>query len=273
MQKIDLVDRLTLRKIDRGISLHCTQGKNGVVKAERVPEDETNLAYRAAGAFFSEAGFEGGVEIFLEKNIPVAAGLGGGSSDAAAVIRGLNSLFPGAVSRERLLKIAGNLGADIPFFLDESPAAFACGIGDVLHPIKSLTGCCIVLVNPGFPVSTKWVYDNFALTSGDNPYTLGAGFSPKDLDCCLDMAADLAGHAVQQFFNDLERVTQEKYSEIGQCKQQLLKDCAEVALMSGSGPTIFGIFSDLQKARESFAGFKKKYSDVFFCRSFAFTSF
>lgn len=270
MQKIDLVDRLTLTKVNSGISLRCAQGNSLAAKKNIVPENEANLAHRAAAAFFAEAGSEDGVAITLEKNIPVAAGLGGGSSDAGAVLSGLNDLFPGRVSFKKLLELGGNLGADVPFFVEKAPAVFAGGIGDVLHPIRPLDRCRILLVNPGFPVSTKWVYDNFALTSGDNTYTLGPGFGPnKKAGWFSRTASDLERYSVKLLYNDLEWVTQGKYQEISECKQQLMEDGADMALMSGSGPTVFGIFGDSQKAQESYDKFKKLFADVFICQPIA----
>ncbi len=271
MQKINLADRVTLTRVDSGISLRCVQGQNGALTDCSVPGDETNLAYRAASVFFAEAGCDGGVTISLEKNIPVAAGLGGGSSDAAAVLSGLSHLFPEKVSYKKMLELGGTLGADVPFFVDSSAAVLASGIGDVLQPITPLDRCWIVLVNPGFPVSTKWVYDNFALTSGDNPYTLGANFFlNKKLDWFSAMSADLARCSVASLYNDLEMVTEGKYPEIAQCKQRLIEGGADIVLMSGSGPTVFGIFSSEQKAQESHDKCKEKYAAVFLCQPISF---
>jgi 4-diphosphocytidyl-2-C-methyl-D-erythritol kinase len=167
MQKIDLCDILHLSRHGEDISLSCPE--------TTLPEDQGNIIYRAAQAFFSATGIKAGIKIILEKKIPIAAGLGGGSSDAAAVVMGLNTLLNSNLHREELLDIASPLGADVPFFVEAYSAAMATGIGDKLEQVKSLEGFSIVLVNPGFGVSTKWVYENFPLTSNSNPYILARG--------------------------------------------------------------------------------------------------
>lgn len=267
MQKIDLADRLVLEKCDSGVSIKCGWGKFKTDNSAVLPEDDTNLACLAAKAFFSHSKIVGGVKITLDKNIPIAAGLGGGSSDAAAVLRGLNKMYPPGLDLEALLEIAVGLGADVPFFVSNESAAFATGIGDCLESIPPLQNCWILLVNPGFAVSTKWVFDNFALTSGDNPYILG-----PDLETCSrwqSFSAMVGGLQVLnagRFENDLERVTLQKYSQLVDIKKSLDGAGALFSLMSGSGPTIFGIFQDVLIAQEAFQSFRKQYADVFLCR-------
>jgi 4-diphosphocytidyl-2-C-methyl-D-erythritol kinase len=162
MQKIDLCDILHFSRHGEEISLSCPE--------TTLPEDQGNIIYRAAQAFFSATGIKAGIKIILEKKIPIAAGLGGGSSDAAAVVMGLNTLLNSNLHREELLDIASPLGADVPFFVEAYSAAMVTGIGEKIEQVKSLEGFSIVLVNPGFGVSTKWVYENFPLTSNSNPW-------------------------------------------------------------------------------------------------------
>ena len=255
MQKIDLFDILHLSRQGESISLSCP--------GTTLPEDKGNLVYRAAQAFFSAAELKAGVKIILEKNIPIAAGLGGGSSDAAAVVVGLNILFKTSLSRERLIDIAGPLGADVPFFVQESSAAVATGIGDCIQQVEPIKGFSIVLVNPGFEVSTKWVYENFPLTSSSNPYILARGqnVSEKNHDAAPDIYEELG--------NDLEVVTINHYSEIGNIKKELKKAGAVTSLMSGSGPTVFGLFLSEEGARRNYMQLSRKYGgNVFLTRPY-----
>ncbi|MBI5559155.1 MAG: 4-(cytidine 5'-diphospho)-2-C-methyl-D-erythritol kinase [Deltaproteobacteria bacterium] len=244
MQKLNLADTLTLKALPAGITLDC-QGLD-------LAADESNLAYRAAALFLRETGLKTGVEIVLEKKIPVAAGLGGGSSDAAAVLTGLNTLFSAALSEEKLMALGLALGADVPFFVSGGNAAIATGIGEQLQVKEGLSDCWFVLANPGFPVSTKWVFENldlaqlgnFALTIKDNAYILG-----RASDNCL----------AEKLFNDLESVTLARYPEIALLKTELINSGASGALMSGSGPTVFGIFTDSGLASQCAADLRQKY--------------
>ena len=228
MQKLALYDCIELRICEEpGIRLSCSQ--------PFIPENETNLAWRAADAFLMASGLGSrfGVKIRLEKHIPVAAGLGGGSSDAGAVLRGLNTLLAGGLSEQVLFDLGRRLGADIPFFVSGYAAALATGIGDRLTPVASLTSYTFVLVNPGFPVSTQWVYENFALTRDLKDSKL-LGF--KKSDPSLPQMTELV--------NDLEQVTIARHPDLGDIKKKLCNAGAIAALMSGSGPTVFGVFPD-----------------------------
>ncbi len=228
MQKLSLFDRITLTLRDgSGIRLRCP--------GAGLPADETNLAWKAAAVFFSAVrpGAQRGVDITLEKNIPVAAGLGGGSSDAGTVLRGLNTLFGNAFPEEVLLDMGRKLGADVPFFITEHQAVLATGIGDRMEPVRALDQCAFVLVNPGFAVSTRWAYENFALTKDAKNSTL-PGLQKLNVDTFL----------FTEMTNDLERVTIGRYPEIAEIKKKLRAAGAVTALMSGSGPTVFGVFPD-----------------------------
>jgi len=251
MVKITLADRLRLTKRDSGITIECP--------VSDLPTGEGNLVYRAAQSFFAALGTGGGVHIVLEKKVPVAAGLGGGSSDAAAVLRGLNMLYGSPFSVMALVDLARPLGADVPFFVDECSAAWATGIGDDIQAEAVDPAGWIVLVNPGFPVSTKWVYENFTLTRAGNPYILGRDFVHGHNECVKLGNLPL--------YNDLEAVTIGKYPELGRIKDELLADGAHGALMSGSGPTVFGLFENKAQAQKSLARFVKRYGrNVFLAR-------
>ncbi len=255
MQKIALFDMLHLSRKGEGIFLSCPGSK--------VPEDRENLVYRAADAFFSATRIAPGVHIVLEKNIPVAAGLGGGSSDAAAVLVGLNKLLAADLETECLMDIGLKLGADVPFFLEDCSLALATGIGECLQKVDPIREYWILLVNPGFAVSTKWVYEKFPLTSYSNPYILARG-----------QLMDGESHTIspglfEELGNDLEAVTVKRYPEIGNIKNELKKAGAIAALMSGSGPTVFGLFSGKEEAQRSFVRFVEKYGgNVFLVRPY-----
>jgi 4-diphosphocytidyl-2-C-methyl-D-erythritol kinase len=221
MQKVSLVDEMEFAPIRDGIELACP--------GSDLPTDEGNLVVRAARALFAEAGFAGGARITLRKRIPTAAGLGGGSSNAATTLTVLNVLFRFGFDRERLIRIGARLGADVPFFIYGS-TAWAFGIGDLLKPAVIPPGIWLVLVNPGFEVPTKWVYQSLNLPLTKTPLK----YSIPTFSGVRDLAASLA--------NDLEKVTVARYPVLEELKGFLLRQCAIGSLMSGSGPTVFGLF-------------------------------
>jgi 4-diphosphocytidyl-2-C-methyl-D-erythritol kinase len=226
MQKLDLCDLVTLTVTDEpGIVLQCPDSD--------LPEDRSNIVFRAAEAFFAVGTYgKLGVRITLEKNIPVAAGLGGGSSDAGTVLVGLNRLFGAGFSTADLIVLARPLGADVPFFVTNFGAVRAKGIGDQMSAVPSLKDCTLVLANPGFPVSTRWVYEKYALTMAD-----------KDSKLC-DSQKKISHVLPDVGSNDLEQITLSSYPEVEFLKQSLLGLGASSVLMSGSGPTVFGIFAN-----------------------------
>ncbi|RLC19949.1 MAG: 4-(cytidine 5'-diphospho)-2-C-methyl-D-erythritol kinase [Deltaproteobacteria bacterium] len=203
-----------------------------------IPEDETNLAHRAASLFFKSLNIYEGVKIFIDKKIPAGAGLGGGSSDAAAVLSGLNCHYDSPFSREELMVMGLSLGADVPFFIFQKPA-IATGIGEKLEICKKLKPFKVLLIFPGFSVSTAYVYKNFNLRL--------TRCKKKIINICFkDSIFD-----VGLMCNDLETVVTLKYPEIQAIKTLLLNHGAEGALMSGSGSAVFGLFSDSDRARSA----------------------
>lgn len=239
MQQVSLYDRIDLTLNDTGgVQVRC----DGVALAA----GEENIAARAARALLAFDGERRGVEIAIDKQIPVAAGLGGGSSDAAAVLAGLNELLGLDFSPERLRAIGVTLGADVPFFLF-APTAWATGIGDCLETIPPLPPVWYVLVNPGVAVSTAWVYQNLGLTSRGEVAKLPGfpGTAP----------------ALAEFLhNDLEAVTVSRFPVVSEIKTALLDHGALGALMSGSGSTVFGLFSDRNAAEQAAARLAAAYS-------------
>ncbi len=230
MQRIDLCDEIDITLTDTpGIRVSC--GRQGV------PDGPRNIAWRAADALLRMADQPPGIDITISKNIPVAAGLGGGSSDCATVLMGVNELLGIGLSDGRLMEIGAKLGADVPFFIFKK-SAIAEGIGERLTPLDGLPPMWLVLVNPNIHVSTAWVYQNLQLTMTKVPHII-----PFLYRSVKDVCAVLA--------NDLETVTIKSFPLIGEIKEMLLMAGAHGALMSGSGPTVFGLFTDEDGARQA----------------------
>lgn len=204
-----------------------------------VPADETNLVYRAADRFFAALGKAVPVKITIRKNIPVGAGLGGGSSNAAAVLKCLNRHFQSPFSNEALMKLGGEIGADVPFLIFGQPA-LATGVGDQLSGPLKLIPYEVVLANPGVHVPTGMVYKklNLGLTKCEKK-TKKFPFKAMPLD------------AAALLCNDLETVTAALFPEINRIKARLVALGAAGALMSGSGPTVFGLFKGRRTAEDA----------------------
>jgi len=232
MTRLELADIITLVPASGGIKLFCGH--------PAVPEDKTNLAHRAAALFYDQAGINPDMTITIDKRIPVAAGLGGGSSNAAAVLAGLNRRYEFPLSGSALMELAAGIGADVPFFLLDTPA-LAKGIGERLTPYHRLLPLPVVLTVPDIPVSTAEVYKsvNLALTFDKNFSNLN---SFTELTCF-----DTKTHLV----NDLETVTAAWYPQIKRLRQMLAAEGAIGSLMSGSGPSVFGIFPDTETAERA----------------------
>jgi 4-diphosphocytidyl-2-C-methyl-D-erythritol kinase len=243
MQKVSLFDELTFRLKPEGLRVICHD--------DSLREEKDNLVYKAARLFLEahrkRCGCDcPGVEIVLKKNIPIAAGLGGGSSDAAITLHGLNLLLQAKFSQEELALHGLKLGADVPFFVRDYPAAMALGIGEDLSPAVSLQGYRVVLVNPGFPISTQWVYERFDLTS------------KTATDNIQSSKVEYAGELIP-VFNDLEEVTCQCFPIIRKIRDELLASGAKVALMSGSGATVFGLFRNFKQAEKAVHEFRSRF--------------
>jgi 4-diphosphocytidyl-2-C-methyl-D-erythritol kinase len=223
--RVALFDVLTLTFAGREIAVTTND--------RSIPADDSNLAVKAVRLFRNLTGIEAGIRIHIEKNIPAAAGLGGGSADAAAVLWALNRRFGTPVPPAELMVESVRLGADVPFFLFPHAAAVGTGIGDRLTPAPAPPACPVVIVNPGFSVSTKWVYENLnlGLTSGEKPYNL------------VLLIPRLLGNRTS-LLNDLESVTGAHYPVVGKIRRRLSAAGAVNTLMSGSGPSVFGLFPD-----------------------------
>lgn len=237
MQRISLYDEIEFSPREKGIVVKCP--------GTPLPENEDNIAYKAAKSLFSQASCHSGIEITIRKKIPIAAGLGGGSSNAATTLITLNDLMKFNYSTENLMKIGAKLGADIPFFVF-GKTAWAFGIGDRLQAAKNIPQLWFVLVNPRFDISTKMIYEslNLRLTNTTEKFSIH-GFSTID-----DIAREL--------YNDLEKVTLNLHPILKELKELLLSCGALGSLMSGSGPTVFGIFADKKGALKAEEKLKAK---------------
>ncbi|HBP24922.1 MAG TPA: 4-(cytidine 5'-diphospho)-2-C-methyl-D-erythritol kinase [Oribacterium sp.] len=235
MQTVKLHDNIDLER-------STTPGIQLKTNLPFLPVNENNLMYRAAKLLMDEFHIKEGVRMSLRKVIPVAAGMAGGSADAAAVLYGMNRLFDLRLSLEELKARGVQLGADIPFCLMRG-TALSEGIGEILTPLPALPNCSIVLAKPGISVSTKTVYENLHVNA-----------LPPEAHPNVDQVIDalkaqdvraVAGH----MGNILETVTTKSHPEIDLLKQQMLSFGAQNAMMSGSGPTVFGLFTDAAKAQ------------------------
>lgn len=235
MQTIRLFDRLSLRIIS-GNEIRIS------TNLPYLPSNEDNLVYRAIDIIRSHYGIKDGIEAVLEKHIPVAAGLAGGSSDAAAALVGMNQLFGLGINQSKLMEYGVSLGADIPFCIMRG-TALSEGIGEVLTPLPPIPDCWILLVKPTFSMSTKYVYQNLKLDDQT--------FHPAIDDMVTAIReGDLPG-ITSRMGNVLESAVGNRLSDITALKNSMLELGAEASLMSGSGSTVFGIFTDKDRASQA----------------------
>ena len=249
LHPIRVFDRLTFARAGQGIKLSCT--------APGLPTDARNLVYRAASMFLETARIKDGVRMALEKNIPLAAGLGGGSGNAATTLLGLNELFGEPLTPEQLQIIAASLGSDVPFFLQSQPA-LATGRGERIQPLASfpaLRGAAFVLIHPGFGIATAWAYQQlarFPLALNGRP-----GWAQRLIS--LLQSADLAA-AGAEFYNSLEAPALEKYPLLALFQEFLRANGAAATLMSGSGSTTFAVVPGQAAGEELVEKFKARFS-------------
>lgn len=239
MQPVRLHDTLAFTRGGTALELTCG--------GATLPTDGGNLVHRAATAFLETAGLREGVRIHLEKKIPLAAGLGGGSGNAAVTLLGLNELFDAPLSPEQLHVIAASLGSDIPFFLQDQPA-LATGRGERIEPLApfpALAGAWFLLIHPGFGISTAWAYK--ALGRFPSALHGRAGRARQLVE--LLRTADLAA-AGREFYNSLEAPALEKFPLLALFQEFLRAQGVPVALMSGSGSTTFALVRGEAAARK-----------------------
>jgi 4-diphosphocytidyl-2-C-methyl-D-erythritol kinase len=234
MQSIDLVDELFLEKTNNGIGIYCDN--------IAVPTDQTNICYKVAKKLFDKYSIKGGINIKIIKRIPVAAGLAGGSTDAAGLIEGINSLYELGMSNEEMFKLGLSVGADVPFCLLKG-TALAEGIGEILTPLKTLEAWCVI-AKPSIAVSTASVFQDYRSDEVlHHPNT--------ELLIRLVNEGDLPKLA-ENMINVLESVTIKRHEIIYHIKNIMREYEALGSLMSGSGPTVFGIFDNKADAEKCY---------------------
>ena len=238
MQTVGIYDQICLNR-------EKTPGIRVKTNLFYLPDNENNVVYKAAKLLMDEFSIEDGVSIDLNKYIPVAAGMAGGSSDAASVLYGMNKMFSLGLSQDELMRRGVKIGADVPYCIMRG-TALAEGIGEILTPLPPMPACFVLVAKPGISVSTKFVYEN--LHAND----LRPEQHP-DIDAAIAgiRAGDLKATA-QAMGNVLELVTAREYPVIEEIKNFMKKGGALNAMMSGSGPTVFGLFENKTTARNAF---------------------
>ncbi|MBI5299636.1 MAG: 4-(cytidine 5'-diphospho)-2-C-methyl-D-erythritol kinase [Deltaproteobacteria bacterium] len=272
MEKVSLFDEIFLEKIPTGIEL-TVHGPWSIVPSPI----EKNLAYRAAKILQEVSDTYRGVRIGLTKKIPMGGGLGGGSSNAATVLKGLNELWGLNLPPEKLVKIGVRLGADIPFFIYDGPALVG-GIGDLIKPLKKIAKLWIILINPGVPVSTPWAYKTWDANASiegrtKQPRSGVEGEAPTALPLEGALPAPMKRltqenqnvrrlstfeEVLQVLHNDFEDVIFPEFPEIQKAKETLVKAGARGTLMSGSGSTVFGLFETKPARDKAITKIRKK---------------
>ncbi|MCI8675067.1 MAG: 4-(cytidine 5'-diphospho)-2-C-methyl-D-erythritol kinase [Lachnospiraceae bacterium] len=241
MQTVGVYDRISLK---RG----HTPGIHVTTNLYFLPVNENNLVYKAAQMLMEEFQVKEGLDIHLQKYIPVAAGMAGGSADAATVLYGVNRMFRLGLSQKELMERGVRIGADVPYCLMRG-TALSEGIGEVLTRLPAAPACKVIIAKPGISVSTKYVYGHLdAAGIKEHP----------DIDGMIEAIQEGSYEGVvRRLGNVLETVTQERHPVIGEIKELLTAHGADGALMSGSGPTVFGLFREEKKAREALRALEK----------------
>ena len=241
MQTVGVYDRISLKRSH-------TPGIHVTTNLYFLPVNENNLVYKAAQMLMEEFQVKEGLDIHLQKYIPVAAGMAGGSADAATVLYGVNRMFRLGLSQKELMERGVRIGADVPYCLMRG-TALSEGIGEVLTRLPAAPACKVIIAKPGISVSTKYVYGHLdAAGIKEHP----------DIDGMIEAIQEGSYEGVvRRLGNVLETVTQERHPIIGEIKELLTAHGADGALMSGSGPTVFGLFREEKKAREALRALEK----------------
>lgn len=241
MQTIHLYDRLDMEKTG-------SQGIDLSTNLSYLPVNENNLVYRAGKLLMDEFGITDGVKVYLNKRIPVAAGMAGGSTDAAAMLYGMNELFELGLSREQLMERGVKIGADVPYCLMRG-TALAEGIGEKLTPLAPMVKCPVLIAKPAISVSTKFVYQNLKLDADTKHPDIDGLIADIQRQDLMAIAGDMG--------NVLESVTIPNYPVIAEIKEKMM-DCGAInAMMSGSGPTVFGLFEEEETAQLAYQRMKE----------------
>ena len=245
MQTVNLYDIVTITKKE-------TPGITLTTNRLDLPTDENNLIYKAAKILIEEYHIAEGVSIHLEKRIPVAAGMAGGSTDCAATLEGMNTLFSLGLSEDELMKRGVTLGADVPYCI-MGGTALSEGIGEILTPLSDMVACKVLLIKPDIDISTKWVYTTLKWDQLTSHPDIDGMISSLETQSLSDIASKLE--------NVLETVTIPANPVIADIKENMKSLGALNALMSGSGPTVFGLFEDETVASKAYEQCKQLYPD------------
>ncbi|MGE5632323.1 MAG: 4-(cytidine 5'-diphospho)-2-C-methyl-D-erythritol kinase [Caulobacteraceae bacterium] len=246
MQSVALFDTITIRVVKGDIKITTNSAK--------IPTDRTNIVYKAAEYLKTKYNVKDGVIINIDKNIPVAAGLAGGSADAAVTLKLLNKAWDLRLSKNELLEAGKKLGSDVPFCI-QGGTALAEGLGERLTPLPGIPDCYILLAKPSVSISTKEVYEGLRMEE------IKIRPDIKEMIKCIE-EGELAGIA-SNMRNVLETVTVRKCPQIEELKSKLVEYGALGSMMSGSGPTVFGIFKDMASAHNAYDNVKSMVNDIF----------
>lgn len=251
MQTVDICDVLTFDKARSGITISTD--------SRELPIDEDNLIYKAVKLLFDKYGIEEGISIHLQKRIPIAAGMAGGSSDAAAALKGINEIFQLGCSLDELRELGVKIGADVPYCV-MGKTALAEGIGEKLTALPSMPDCLLLVAKPDINVSTKYVYAQLEHAQLEHEHLYaGEAYEHPDIDGMVQAIKEGSmGGILKRMGNVLESVTIPAHPIIGTLKERMMELGAEGSLMSGSGPTVFGIFRDEEKAQRAFLQLKEE---------------
>lgn len=251
MQTVNLFDLILVDRTPGEIKLSTN--------LKYLPVNDKNIAYKAAELFFAETGIRSGVRIMIHKNIPVAAGLAGGSGNGAAVLAAMNQLFGTGLSERELCRMGAKLGADVPYCI-MGGTQLSRGIGEILTPLPALKTVTILLVKPSLGISTAAIYEEIDHAE--------IRHRPDTAAMIRAISENNIGEIAKNLCNVMESVTQKMHPIIRGIKTKMLKDGALGALMSGSGPTVFGIFEDEEKAYRSAESFSYQFKDTFLVRTY-----
>lgn len=243
---VSIYDEIECELIEKGIEVVCENDAN-------VPDGEKNIVYGVAKEILAYSNKNIGVRIRIKKNIPSAAGMGGGSSNAAYVLMGLNDMLKTNLSKDKLMKIGLRFGADVPFFIMGGPAV-ARGVGEDLSKIKKMPKMPMVIITPNILVPTQWAFEKYAAANNNTPVTQ----NNEDEDIPEQFTTKKS--VIKFLNNDLETITTEKYPVVNDIKRVLTKTGAIATQMTGSGPSVFGIYPTKEVAEEAFERISQRIS-------------
>lgn len=250
MQSVELFDTVNVVKTREGINIYSNN--------KDIPSNEDNICFKAAEIMLKEFSVEGGLDIFIDKKIPVAAGLAGGSTDGAGVIFGINKLYNLNLSIDEMMKIGVRVGADVPYCF-VSRTALAEGIGEILTPLKPTEAWCVI-AKPNLSISTREVYTNLKIDEIPRHPDIEKIISYIEKGDIQNLA--------QNMVNVLETVTMKKYPIIFEIKNIMNEFHALGSLMSGSGPTVFGLFKDFEKAENCYNRLRDYLKEVYLVKTY-----